>query len=132
MPKIAIVVSEFNSEITSVMLNECLRGLKEQKIQPIVVKVPGAAEIPYALQELVYKKKIKGAVALGLVLKGDTDHYEKVCDMCAVGILNVSLKHRIPIVFEVLMCDKLRKANKRIGKAYEAAYTLTKMLNLKI
>lgn len=130
MKKIAIVVSEFNSEITDKMLAECLKGFKEQKILPIVLKVPGALEIPYAAQELILKKKVKVIVALGLVLKGDTDHYDRVCEMCSSGILQVSLKYRVPIIFEVLMCQKKSDAVKRIHKAYEASYLATKMLKI--
>lgn len=130
MLKIAIVVSEFNWEIGEAMLEDCIKGFKEQKIKPIVLKVPGAVEIPFAIQELIIKKKIDAAVALGVVLKGDTDHYQRVCDICCNGISNISLKYRIPIVFEVLMCDKFRKAKKRIHKGYEAAFIATKMLNL--
>lgn len=130
MKKIAIVVSEFNSEITEKMLSECLKGFKEQNIPPIVLKVPGALEIPFASQELILKKKVSAIVALGVVLKGDTDHYDRVCQMCSSGIMELSLKYRVPIIFEVLMCSKKSDAVKRIHKAYEASYLATKMLKI--
>lgn len=130
MKTFAVIVSEFNSDITDKMLVECLKGFSEQKINPIVVKVPGALEIPYAAQELILKKKVSVIVTLGLVLKGDTDHYDRVCEMCSNGILEMSLKYRIPIIFEVLMCKKRSDAMKRIKKAYEASYLATKMLKI--
>ncbi len=130
MKKFGIIVSEFNSEITEKMLAECLRGFSEQNVKPLIVKVPGAAEIPYAAQELILKKNVSVIVALGLVLKGDTDHYERVCEMSSNGILQVSLKHRVPIIFEVLMCKKRSDAVKRIKKAYEASYLASKMLKI--
>ena len=98
------------------MLKECLKGFEEQNIKPIVLKVPGALEIPFVAQELILKKKVSVIVALGLVLKGDTDHYDRVCEMCSDGILQVSLKYRVPIIFEVLMCEKKSDAMKRISK----------------
>lgn len=131
MKKIGIVISEFNGEISKQMLKECLRGFRELKITPLVLKVPGAVEIPYAAQEMILKKKVAALVALGAVIKGETDHYERVCEMCANGLAALSLKHRVPIIFEVLMCDKVSKAKKRVYKAYEAAYLAHKMLNLK-
>ena len=130
MKKMAVVVSEFNSDITEKMLDECLKGFKEQNIDPIVVKVPGALEIPFAAQELILKKKVSVIVSLGLVLKGDTDHYDRVCEMCSNGIMEISLKYRVPIIFEVLMCKKRSDAVKRIKKAYEASYLATKMLKI--
>lgn len=130
MGKIGIVISEFNREIGGQMLRECLRGFKEQNIVPIVVRVPGAFEIPYAAQELILKHKVKCLVALGVVIKGETDHYDRICEMCSQGIASLSLKYRVPIIFEVLMCDKVSKAKKRIGKAYEASRTAIKMLKL--
>lgn len=127
MKKYGIVVSEFNSEFTEKMLVECLKGFREQKIKVEVCRVPGAVEIPIACQEMILEKKVTAIVALGLVLKGETDHYEQVCNICSQGILKVSLKYHIPIIFEVLMLDKYKKAEKRIKKAYEAAYLATKM-----
>ena len=107
-----------------------MKGFEEQNIKPIVLKVPGALEIPFVAQELILKKKVSVIVALGLVLKGDTDHYDRVCEMCSDGILQVSLKYRVPIIFEVLMCEKKSDAMKRISKAYDASYLATKMLNI--
>lgn len=130
MKKFAVIVSEFNSDITEKMLSECLKGFSEQKIKPLVVRVPGALEIPYAAQELILRKKVSVIVTLGLVLKGDTDHYDRVCEMCSNGILEMSLKYRVPIIFEVLMCKKRSDAVKRIKKAYEASYLATKMLKI--
>jgi 6,7-dimethyl-8-ribityllumazine synthase len=111
-----IIVSEFNPEITEPLLEECLRGFKEQNIDPIVIRVPGAFEIPLA-----------AVVALGAVIKGETDHYQQVCNACTNGIMQVSLETRTPIIFEVLMADKVKKAMARIHKGYDAGYTAVVM-----
>lgn len=138
--KFAIVVAEFNEMITGRMLEECLRGFAEQDIEPIVVKVPGAVEIPLAAQRIIekhIKKHIGGdvggedaigaVVALGCVVKGETDHYGAVCDMCSKGVMDVMLKTGVPIVFEILMTDTYQKAEARIEKGYHAAFVATRM-----
>jgi len=128
--KYAIVVSEFNEMITNRMLEECLRGFAEQEIEPIVLKVPGAAEIPLALQDLINKEKPDALVALGCVIKGETEHYDAICQMISQGIMDLMLKHHVPIVFEVLMTDSFQKAEDRIDKAYHAAFVASKMTRL--
>lgn len=122
-----IVVSQFNSKISNALLESCLKGFTEQGIKPDVIKVPGAVEIPLMLQDYITLKKPRAVVALGCVIKGDTDHYEAVCSMCSRGIMDVMLKTHTPVIFEVLMVDDEKKAQKRIKKAYEAAYSATQM-----
>ena len=125
--KYTIGVAEFNSSITDRLLEECLRGFKEKGVEPEVVKVPGAVEVPLAA-----KKAIEGGagcvVALGCVIKGETDHYRAVCDMCSQGIMDVMLETGVPIVFEVLMVDSLQKAEARIEKGYHAAGVACKIV----
>ena len=125
--KYGIVVAEFNHSITERMLESCLRGFQEQGIAPIVVKVPGAVEIPLAAQKLIEKDAPVAVVALGCVIKGETDHYKAVCEMCSNGIMEVMLKTGVPIIFEVLMTDSLRKAEERIEKGGEAARLASKL-----
>jgi 6,7-dimethyl-8-ribityllumazine synthase len=118
--KAAIIVSEFNWMISGKMLERCLEGFEELGIEPSVVKVPGAVEIPLAAQRAI-ENGAEVVVTLGCVVKGETDHYRAVCDMCSHGIMDVMLKTGVPIVFEVLMVDAYQKAEARIDKGYEAA-----------
>lgn len=122
-----IVVSDFNTEITEELLEECLKGFKEQGVEPTVIHVPGAVEIPLTLQAYIEAHKPAAMVALGCVVKGDTEHYALVCRMCGDGIMNVMLKTKTPIIFEVLMVDNEEKAKVRIKKGYEAAFAATEM-----
>lgn len=116
--------------ITDAMLAECLRGFEEQNITPDVIKVPGAAEIPLAVQ-CAHKKNNYGAVVtLGCLIKGETDHYRAICDMVTHGLTRVMLDHDLPVVFEVLMTDTYKKAEERIDKGYHAAFVATRMANL--
>lgn len=130
MKKFGIIVSQFNSEFTNKLLETCLLSFKEENIEPLVYKVPGAVEIPIACQEMILTARVDVIVTLGVVLKGDTEHYEQVCDMCSEGIMNVSLKYNVPIVFEVLMADTEEKIKARLQKGYEAAKTAIKMSQL--
>lgn len=125
-----IVVSDFNPEITEELLSECLRGFKEQGIEPEVIHVPGAVEIPLMLQSFIENNEPAAMVALGCVIKGDTEHYDLVCRMCGDGIMDVMLKTKTPIVFEVLMVDDEAKAQVRTDKGYEAAFTAVQMAKL--
>ncbi len=125
-----IIVSEFNEEVVEGLLAECLKGFEEQGITPVVFKVPGAVEIPLAAQVFIAEKKLDAVVTLGCVVKGDTDHYDAVCQMCYQGIMDVMLKTGVPIVFEVLMVDDEKKALERFSKGYEAAFVATKMASL--
>lgn len=125
-----IVVSEFNSAITELLLQKCLQGFHEQNILPSVYKVPGAVEIPLMIQEVIKIKKPAAVVALGCVVKGETDHYNVVCQICAQGIMEVMLQTHTPVVFEVLMVDTLQKAQARVDKGHHAAYTAVRLSKL--
>lgn len=128
--KYLIVVSEFNSMITEAMQKECVRGFEEQGLQAEVLKVPGAAEIPFAIQKYQLKNNYDAIVALGCLVKGETDHYQAICDMVNQGVTRLSLDLRVPIVFEVLMVDSYQKAEARIDKGYHAAFVATRMAQL--
>lgn len=125
--KFLIVYSRFNSDVTDPLLKECLRGFSEQGIEPTVLDVPGAVEIPVLIQAQLDKELFDGVVALGCVVKGDTEHYDAVCQMCSSGIMDVMLSSGVPIVFEVLMVDEKQKALDRISKGYEAAFVAVEM-----
>ena len=128
--KYGIVVSDFNPDITGSMLQECLRGFKEQGIEATVIHVPGAVEIPLIIQDYIKAEKPMAVVALGCVIKGDTEHYDQVCNMTSQGIMDVMLRTHTPVVFEVLMVDQKIKAEARIQKGYEAAFTAVQMAKL--
>lgn len=128
--KYLVVASEFNSMITDAMLAECLRGFTEQDITPDVIKVPGAAEIPVAITKAHTKENYDAVVAIGCLVKGETDHYRAICDMVTHGLTRIMLDHNLPIAFEVLMTDTYKKAEERIEKGYHAAFVATRMAQL--
>lgn len=122
-----IVYSRFNEDITLPLLEECVKGFEEQGLDPKVIDVPGAVEIPLMIQNQLDRGEFDCVVALGCVIKGDTEHYDAVCEMCSAGIMDVMLTSGVPVVFEVLMVDDKQKALDRISKGYHAAFVATEM-----
>src|SRR5579875_1420098 len=117
------------SEITRSLEEKCIEGLQEaglRRDQITCYSVPGCFEIPILAQRLAAQKLYDIVIALGAVIRGETFHFELVAQECARGIMEVSLKYDIPIIFEVLATynrrDALRRAgNNRLNKGFEAA-----------
>ena len=111
--KIAIAVSKFNSDITGKMLEGAMEilagnGVKESNIS--VAWVPGSFEIPLACQKIAATKKYDGIVAIGCVIKGDTDHYRYIANETSRGIMDVMLKFSIPVGFGVITTNNIEQA----------------------
>jgi 6,7-dimethyl-8-ribityllumazine synthase len=123
-----IVASRFNPQITEALVTRCLEGFQAQNHEALVFWVPGAVEIPLMVQRIIERFQPAAVVALGCIIKGDTDHYDQVCRMCGQGIMEVMLRTQTPVVFEVLMVDEVQKALDRLDKAYEAAFIATEMV----
>ncbi len=126
--KVGIVVSKFNSDITENMLKGALETLKFNKVKITnikVVRVPGSFEIPLVCQKLAQTKKYDTLIALGCVIKGETDHYRYIAGEASRGIMDVMLKFSIPIGFGILTVNNLRQAiarsSGRNNKGAEAA-----------
>lgn len=133
--KVGIVVSRFNEEITEKLLTSALATIREFKVREKnikVVKVPGSVEIPFVLQKLAKSRKYNCLVALGAVIKGETDHYAYVCKMVQEGVLRVMLDYEIPVGFGVLMTDTQARAEARVENGGGAAVAALELANLKI
>ena len=136
--KIAIVLSLFNEFIGQKLLEGALSCLKENNVDEEnidLVKVPGAFEIPLAAEKLASSKKYDAIVCLGAVIRGDTPHFDYVAGAASYGILQVSLKHGLPVTFGILTTDTVKQAIERSGgehgnKGRDAAYTALEMTDL--
>ena|SRR3989338_5010423 len=134
--KIGIVVSQWNTAITDKLLHGAETGLRERDISFEVFKVPGAFEIPLMAAHLAGTGDFDGLIALGVVVAGETNHYNMICRACTDGILRVMLDHKLPIAFEVLMVDDAEKAKERASermthnKGYTAAGVVAEMVGL--
>lgn len=115
---IAVVVSRFNEEITGRLLDGALARLEERRFGGdliTVVWVPGAVEIPLVAGKLAELKKVDAIVALGAVIRGETDHYDFVCNLVSQGCRQVALENRIPVLFGVLTTGDEAQARDRAG-----------------
>ncbi len=137
--KIGIVVSRFNHFITDRLVDGALDALTKlgvEKDDIMIVKVPGAFEIPLFAKELA-KKDLDAVITLSAIIKGGTSHYEYIASEVAKGIANASLELGFPIVFGVLTTETIEEAIERAGtkqgnKGYEAAMTAVELANLKV
>ncbi len=131
--RLGLVQARFNEEITEKLLAGAKRAIKETGVSDesvILVKVAGALEIPFALDALIGSEEIDAAVALGAVIKGDTYHFEIVCNECASGITRVMLDHGVPIGNAVLTTYTEAQAHERAEqKGYEAVIAALELVD---
>jgi len=114
----AIVVSRFNEFITNRLLEGAIDSLKRHgadEKQITVVWVPGALEIPIAAKKLAKNGQYVAVICLGAVIKGQTSHYDYVCQQVSRGIGQISYDSGIPTIFAVLTCDTFEQAVERAG-----------------
>ncbi len=136
--KFALVVSRFNSFITERLLDgalDCLRrhGVAEDNL--VVVRVPGAWEIPVAAKRLAQGKAHDAVICLGAVIRGSIPHFDYVAAEVSKGIAQITLETGVPISFGILTTDTLEQAIERAGskagnKGFAAAEAAIEMVNL--
>ena len=111
--RFAIAVSRFNAPITEALLEGATRTFVDHGIPADAVDVargPGAFELPLVCDKLAATGKYNAVVALGCVVRGDTPHFDYVCGECGRGLMDVGLKHQLPIIFGVLTTDTMQQA----------------------
>ncbi|MEP0004745.1 MAG: 6,7-dimethyl-8-ribityllumazine synthase [Balneola sp.] len=135
--KVGIVVSRWNSSITERMLNGAIKALNGNGISDeaiVVARCPGSFELPLAVKSLLESRDLDGVIALGVVIRGGTPHFEYVCDAVTTGITNLNLNTGKPIAFGVLTTDDTKQALERVGdkgnKGAEAALAVLEMISL--
>lgn len=136
--KVAIVAGRFNDFIGEKLLNGALDTLKRSGASDKdidIVKVPGAFEIPLAVDALAVKKKYDAIICVGAVIRGSTPHFDYVAGEASKGIARAASQYGIPIGFGLLTTDTLEQAIERAGtksgnKGSDAALTAIEMANL--
>jgi 6,7-dimethyl-8-ribityllumazine synthase len=136
--KVGIVVSRFNELLTTRLLGGAKDALKRHGVAEDdvdVAYVPGAFEIPLVAQKLAASGRYDAVVALGVVIRGATPHFEYVAAEVSKGIANVSLASGVPISFGVVTADSIEQAVERAGtkqgnKGWDAASAAIEMANL--
>ncbi len=112
----AIVVARFNGAITDALFQGAVDELVEAGARPEhirAVTVPGAVEIPLAAAELAHTSHFAGVIALGCVIRGETAHFDYVCQAATDGVLRVQLDSKVPVGFGLLTVDSLEQAQAR-------------------
>jgi len=132
--RVGIVLSRFNAPIGDGLLAGAERALAECGVADedvTLVTVPGALETPLALQRMAQTGDYEALVALGAVIRGDTYHFEIVCNESAAGVSSVGLEFGIPIGNGILTCDTDAQAEARMDqKGFEAVEAALEMANL--
>lgn len=134
--KFALVVAEWNEEITESLYQGALEGLIQLGVKKANIKrknVPGTFELTLGALWMAEKKEIDAVICLGCVIQGDTPHFDYICQAVSYGITEVNLKSKKPVIFGVLTTLNKNQALERAGgklgnKGEEAAVTAVRML----
>lgn len=137
--RIGIVVSEWNRSITTKLLDGARETLLKCGVKPENITVeyaPGSFELPTAAQFLLDTLRIDGVICLGSVVRGETPHFDFICQSTANGIMNCGLRNSRPVIFGVLTDDTMEQAEARSGgkhgnKGVDSAIACIKMVALR-
>ncbi|WP_237195683.1 6,7-dimethyl-8-ribityllumazine synthase [Rothia nasimurium] len=123
--KVAVIAASWHTQIMDGLLDGAQRAAADAGIEPTIVRVPGTFELPVAAATLA--EKYDAIVALGVVIRGGTPHFDYVCDAATSGLTKVSVENKTPVGFGVLTCDTEEQGIDRAGlpgsnedKGYEA------------
>ncbi|MDD7370132.1 MAG: 6,7-dimethyl-8-ribityllumazine synthase [Firmicutes bacterium] len=136
--KVGIVAARFNEIIVNKLLGGAVDGLVRHGVEEENITaawVPGAFEIPVAAQKMAQSGNYDAVICVGTVIRGDTSHYDYVCNEVSKGIAHVSLETGIPVLFGVLTTENIEQAIARAGskagnKGYDCALSAIEMVNL--
>ncbi len=136
--RFAIVASRFNDFIVASLIKgslHCLRqhGAADADIE--ILRVPGAFEMPIAVDKVAASRRVDGIVALGAIIRGGTPHFDYVASECVKGVMAAGQRHGVPIGNGVLTVDTIEQAIERAGtkagnKGEEATLAVIEMVNL--
>ncbi len=130
--RLGIVASRFNEEICGKLLDGARAEAHKLKAECTVVSVPGALEIPLALQWMAQSGRFDALIALGAVIRGDTYHFDVVANESARGVMDVMLDFGLPVANGILTTDDEKQAEARLDKGAEAVRVAVEMAQLKM
>jgi len=138
--KVAIIIAPFYRHISDGLYEGAINYLNRENIEYERFEVPGALEVPLACQYLAQTNRYNGMVALGAVIRGETAHFDHVCEQSARGIMNVSLEQNIPIGNGIITVENEKQALARASvdeslgkenKGKEAAQAAVALMRLR-
>ena len=135
--RVGIVVSEWNSHITEKLLEGACNTLEKHNISHdniLVFRVPGSFELIFGAQQIAKHSEVDAVIVLGCVIKGDTPHFDYVCEGVTEGVARLNSTQDIPVIFGLLTTENMQQAEDRAGgkfgnKGDEAAITAIKMID---
>ena len=133
--RVAVVASRFNEGFCERLLAGALGELAAQGVAACdvaTVRVPGALEIPMALQWLAQSGRFDALVALGVVIRGETYHFDLVANESSRGVMEVQLESGVPVANGIITTESEAQAEARIGKGAEAARVAVEMARLRV
>lgn len=136
--KIGIILSRFNQFISERLLEgamDALYKLGSEDKDISVYKVPGSFEIPVIAKKLAGSKKVDGIVCLGVLIRGDTPHFDYLSAEVIKGLAQISMEDSLPVSYGILTVDTIEQGIERAGtkagnKGYDAVFSLVETLNL--
>ena len=136
--RFAIVASRFNDFVVEALIKGSLRCLRQHGAADAdieIIRVPGAYEMPIAVDKVAASRRVDGIIALGAVIRGATPHFEYVASECVKGIMGAGRRHGMPVGNGVLTVDTIEQAIERAGtkagnKGEEATLAVIEMINL--
>lgn len=134
--QVVIVYTEWNEEIVGELLQGALKVLRNfPEVEVLSCRVPGCIEIPHAIQRIPKALKPGAVIAFGCVIRGETPHFDYVCQSVTQGITQLNITASYPVIFGILTVDKEEQAWDRLGgkhghKGEEAAIAALKMSSL--
>ncbi|WMY96731.1 MAG: 6,7-dimethyl-8-ribityllumazine synthase [Arsenophonus sp.] len=137
--RIAIAIARFNHFINSSLLKGAIDTLERvgfvKKENITVVWLPGSYELPLVIKTLSDTKKYDGIIALSTIIRGETQHFSYLFDICSSGIHNIVMSSNIPVGFGVLITENIEQAIERSGtkfgnKGVDAALSVLEMINI--
>ena len=129
---IAVITSRFNSHITAMLKEICIKTLAKYGVADdhlIVADVPGALELPFAATVLAHNDRVDGIIGLGCIMRGETTHYDIVSEQSARGLMDIQITHALPVINGILTVENEAQAIARIHqKATDAATGVIEMI----
>ena len=129
--RLGLVASRFNETLASRLLERAQEEARKLGAECSVVSVPGALEIPVALQWLAQSGRFDALIAIGLVIRGETYHFEVVANESARGVMEVALESGLPIANAILTTEDEEQAQARLEKGAEAVRVAVEMAKLR-
>jgi 6,7-dimethyl-8-ribityllumazine synthase len=129
--RLGIVASRFNEALASQLLERARREADRLGARVSVLQVPGALEIPLALQWLAQSGRFEALVAIGMVIRGETYHFEVVASESARGVMDVALEFGVPVANGILTTEDEAQAEARLDKGAEAVRVAIEMARLR-